>query len=180
MTSAHDKATSGGTLFSTPVRARPLRFGRIIAIALASFREVLRERTLYVLVFFALLLIGMALLLGELSVGQERRIVLNVGLGAIRIFGTVMAIVLGVRLVEREIERRTIYVLLVKPVRRWEVLVGKFIGGALVLLLNVTLMMGGLVLTLTAVTQAWVETLPLLLPVVFLFGSNSSWRRPSL
>jgi len=116
-----------------------------------------------------LLLIGTALLLGELSVGQERRIVLDVGLGAIRVLGIAMAIVLGVRLLERELERRTIYVLLTKPVRRWEVLVGKLIGGAFLLLVGVAMMTAGLVFTLAAVGRAWDEELPLLLPVVFLF-----------
>jgi len=146
---------------------------RIAAVALASSRELLRERILYVLAGFALLLIGTALLLGELSVGQERRIVLDVGLGAIRVLGIAMAIVLGVRLLEREIERRTIYVLLTKPVRRWEVLIGKLIGGALLLLASMAVMTGGLLLTLAAAGRSGMGELPLLLPVVFLFWLQS-------
>jgi len=142
---------------------------RILAIARASAREIIRERVLYALLFLVLLLIGVALLLGELSVGQERRIVLNLGLGAIRALGIVMAILSGVRLLEKEFERRTIYVLLAKPVRRWEVIVGKFLGSALVLLVSLILMVAGLMLALASVTQAWMGDLRLMLPVVVLF-----------
>lgn len=170
MTAAHERvsAASEVMIVSSLTWARFSGVRRITAVALASSRELLRERILYILTGFALLLIGTALLLGELSVGQERRIVLDVGLGAIRVLGIAMAIVLGVRLLEREIERRTIYVLLTKPVRRWEVLLGKLLGGALLLFASVVVMTGGLTLTLTAMGRPWKEELPLLIPVVFL------------
>jgi len=142
---------------------------RVFAIARASACEIIRERILYVLLLFVLSVIGAALLLGELSVGQERRIVLNLGLGAIRALGSVMAVLIGVRLLEREFERRTIYVLLAKPVRRWEVILGKFCGGAFVLLVSLVLMTTGLMLALALTTRVWAEELRLVLPVVFLF-----------
>ncbi len=175
MTAARESASvaSDAMPASSPMWAHFSGVRRIAAVALASSRELLRERILYVLVGFALLLIGTALLLGELSVGQERRIVLDVGLGAIRVLGIAMAIVLGVRLLEREIERRAIYILLTKPVRRWEVLLGKLIGGALLLFASVAAMTGGLLLTLAAAGRPWREELPLLLPVVFLFWLQS-------
>ncbi len=141
---------------------------RVLAVALVSFREAIREKVLYALVAFAMLLIGTALLLGEISVGQERRIALDVGLGAIRLMGTLMAVVLGVRLLEREVERRTISLLLAKPIRREEVVLGKFLGGALLLLSGVILMAGGLLLVLMRVTPTWAAELPRLLPALFL------------
>lgn len=172
MSAAGERASGASDLIPAPVLigGRFLWAKRVVAVAWASSRELLRERLLYVLVVFALLMIGAALVLGELSVGQERRIVLDVGLGAMRGLGIALAIILGVRLIEREIERRTVYVLLAKPVRRWEVLVGKFLGGAFVLLASMVVMTGGLVLTLAAVGEAVVRELLRLLPAVFLVG----------
>jgi len=164
-----DRGASSVAVSSAPTVIGSSSFGRLIAIAVTAMCELLRERVLRALLLFALLLIVMTLLLGEVSVGQERRIVLDVGLGAIRALGTVMAILMGVRLLEREIEHRTIAVLLTKPVRRWEVIVGKFCGCAVVLLISVGIMTAGLVGILAVVTSAWTTELLLLLPVVFLF-----------
>ncbi len=166
MIAAHRRTSVASPSAPAGMGASP--FGRLIAIAFTATCELLRERVLRVLILFALLLIVMTLLLGELSVGQERRIVLDVGLGAMRVLGTVMAILMGGRLLEREIERRTIAVLLTKPVRRWEVIIGKFCGCALVLLVSVGIMTSVLVLILALVAPTWATELPLLLPVVFL------------
>jgi len=112
----------------------------IRAIALNTFREAIRDRVLYLLLVFALLLIGLSRLLSLLTVGSEEKIVKDTGLAAISIFGVLTAVFVGVNLVFKEIERRTVYTLLANPVRRWQFLAGKFVGLGLVLAMNVALM----------------------------------------
>ena len=90
--------------------------GRILTIALGAFRESVRERVLYNLIVFAFLMIGAAILMGSISVGVEQLILVNLGLGAISVFGLLIAIFIGIGLVSKEIERRTIYNILSKPV----------------------------------------------------------------
>src|ERR1051325_1162743 len=100
----------------------------IIAIARNAFREAVRDRVLYNLVLFVLLLIGGAIFLGELSAGQEAKIIIDLGLGAMLLFGVFIAIFVGVGLVYKEIERRTLYAILSKPISRgqflWENILG--------------------------------------------------------
>src|SRR5215472_18578236 len=88
-------------------QASPQR--RIAAIARNTFREAVRDRVLYNLVLFVLLLIAGAIFLGELSGGQERKIIIDLGLSAMLLFGAFISIFVGVGLVYKEIERRTIY-----------------------------------------------------------------------
>lgn len=113
-------------------------------VAVNTFREAVRDRVLYNLVLFALLMIGAAVLVGEISIGIERLVIVNLGLSAISIFGLVMAIFIGVGLVYKEIEKRTLYSLLAKPIRRWEFLVGKYAGLLLTLTVNTAFMTLGL------------------------------------
>ncbi len=113
-------------------------------VAINTFREAVRDRVLYNLVLFALLMIGAAILVGEISIGIERLVIINLGLTAISIFGLVMAIFIGVGLVYKEIEKRTLYSLLAKPIRRWEFLVGKYTGLLLTLAVNTAFMTLGL------------------------------------
>jgi ABC-type transport system involved in multi-copper enzyme maturation permease subunit len=113
-------------------------------VAINTFREAVRDRVLYNLVLFALLMIGAAILVGEISIGIERLVIINLGLTAISIFGLVMAIFIGVGLVYKEIEKRTLYSLLAKPIRRWEFLVGKYAGLLLTLAVNTAFMTLGL------------------------------------
>jgi Cu-processing system permease protein len=77
-------------------------------VAVNTFREAVRDRVLYNLVFFALLMMGAAILVGQISVGIERLLIVNLGLSAISIFGIIMAIFIGVGLVYKEIEKRTL------------------------------------------------------------------------
>src|SRR5438128_1609514 len=93
-------------------------FGRIVTIAGNAFREAVRDRVLYNLVLFVLLLIGAAVFIGELSGGQERKIIVDLGLSAMLLFGVFIAIFVGVGLVYKEIERRTVYAIFAKPVSR--------------------------------------------------------------
>jgi ABC-type transport system involved in multi-copper enzyme maturation permease subunit len=116
---------------------------RIGSIALHTFKESVRDKVLYNLIIFALLLIGAAILFGSISVGVERIILVNLGLSSIALFGLLMAIFIGIGLVWKEIERRTIFVMLSKPVRRAEFIVGKFLGLFLTLTVNTAIMTVG-------------------------------------
>jgi ABC-type transport system involved in multi-copper enzyme maturation permease subunit len=101
---------------------------RIRAIAFSTFREAVRDRVLYNLVVFALLIVGSSLIFGQISIGVERLVLVNLGLTAISLFGIVIAIFIGIGLVSKEIEKKTLYTVLARPVRRWEFIVGKFAG----------------------------------------------------
>ncbi len=123
---------------------------RIGAVAANTFRETVRERVLYNLVFFAILMILSGVLLGQLSIRQDEKIIKDVGFAAMDVFGLLIALFIGVGLVNKEIERRSLYPLLSKPLDRGEFLVGKFVGLSLTLLVNIALMTLGLYLTLLA------------------------------
>ena len=125
------------------------------AIAGNTFREAVRDRVLYNLVLFALLLIGGAIFLGELSGGQETKIIVDLGLSATLVFGVFIAIFVGVGLVYKEIERRTLYAILSKPVGRGQFLAGKYLGLCLTLLVNVLVMGAGVSLALAYVAGGW-------------------------
>ncbi len=122
--------------------------GRILAIAGNAFREAVRDRVLYNLVLFVLLLTAAAIFIGELSGGQERKIIVDLGLSAMLLFGVFIAIFVGIGLVYKEIERRTVYAIFSKPVGRGEFIVGKYLGLCLTLLVNVVLMGAGISLAL--------------------------------
>jgi len=124
------------------------RLNRTLAVAANTFRETVRERVLYNLVFFALLMTLAGLLLGQLSVRQDEKILKDIGLAAIDLFGSVIAIFIGTGLVSKEIERRSLYPLLAKPLSRSEFFLGKFTGLAFTLLVNVSVMLLGLLGTL--------------------------------
>jgi ABC-type transport system involved in multi-copper enzyme maturation permease subunit len=124
------------------------RLRRIAAIGRNAFREAVRDRVLYNLVLFVLLLIAASLFLGDLSDSQEAKIIVDMGLSAMLLFGVFIAIFVGVGLVYKEIERRTVYAIFAKPVGRGELLVGKYLGLCLTLLVNVVIMGAGLSLAL--------------------------------
>lgn len=123
---------------------------RLIAVAANTYRETVRERVLYNLVFFAILMTLSGLFLAELSVRQDDRIIKDIGLASMELFGTFIAIFVGVGLVSKEIERRSLYPLLAKPLTRTEFLLGKFCGLGLTLLVNCAVMTVGLFATLRA------------------------------
>ena len=101
---------------------------RVFSIAYNTFREAVRDRVLYNLVAFALLMTGAAIFVGQISIDIERLVVVNLGLTAVSLFGIVIAIFIGIGLVSKEIEKRTLYTVLSRPVRRWEFIIGKFLG----------------------------------------------------
>jgi len=119
---------------------------RIHAIAANTVREAIRSKVLYVLLFFALLLIGTGVLLSTLSYVERERILQDVGLASIRLFGAAIAIFVGVGLIHKEVDRRTIFTILSKPVSRTEFLLGKFAGLVVTLWLQVAIMGAGFVL----------------------------------
>jgi ABC-type transport system involved in multi-copper enzyme maturation permease subunit len=131
---------------------------RLRAIARNAFLEAVRDRVLYNLVFFVLLLIVGAIFLGELSAAQESKIIIDLGLSAMLLFGAFISIFVGVGLVYKEIERRTIYAIFSKPVGRGEFLVGKYLGLCLTLLVNVLVMGIGLSLALLYVRRGGGDT----------------------
>lgn len=120
----------------------------IIAIARNTFREAVRDRVLYNLVVFVLLITGCAVFLGDLTAGQEDRTVTNIGLSAMLLFGVFIAIFVGVSLVSKEIEKKTLYTVFSKPVGRGEFIVGKYLGLCLTLLVNIAVMGAGVSIAL--------------------------------
>jgi ABC-type transport system involved in multi-copper enzyme maturation permease subunit len=112
----------------------------IVRVAVSVFRESVRDRVLYSLVLFAILLIGVSYLIGQLTAGQDIKIIKDFGLAAISVIGLLIAVFIGVGLVWKEVERRSIYSVLSKPVRRYEFLLGKYFGLALTLVVNVAVM----------------------------------------
>src|SRR5256714_566391 len=127
----------------------------LLAIARNAFREAVRDRVLYNLVLFVLLLTAGAIFLGELSAGQETKIIIDLGLSAMLLFGVFIAIFVGVGLVYKEIERRTLYAILSKPIGRGQFLLGKYLGLCLTLLVNVIIMGAGVSLALVYIRRGW-------------------------
>ncbi len=123
---------------------------RLVAVAANTFRETVRERVLYNLVFFAIAMILSGLLLGQLSIRQDEKVLKDIGLAAMDLFGNLIAIFIGVGLVSKEIERRSLYPLLAKPLSRGEFFLGKFAGLVFTLLVNLAVMTLGLYATLLA------------------------------
>ena len=124
---------------------------RLRSIAANTFRETVRNKILYVILAFALVVIGLTWFLGDLSMGELSRIVADVGLASIHLFGVVIAVFLGITLVSQEMERKTIYIVLSKPVPRWEFVLGKAVGLSATILLTTAVM----AVTLFAVYAAY-------------------------
>lgn len=114
---------------------------RVIArVAVNVFRESVRDKVLYSLVAFAVLLIAASLLIGQLTAGQDIKIIKDLGLAAISLFGVAIAVFIGIGLVWKEVDKKSIYSILSKPVRRSEFVLGKFFGLLLTLCVNVVVM----------------------------------------
>lgn len=113
---------------------------RISTIARNTFREAIRDRILYNLVLFVLLITASAIFLGELTAGQQARTIVNLGLNAMLVFGAFISIFVGVSLVSKEIEKRTVFAIFSKPIGRGEFIAGKYLGLCLTLLVNVLIM----------------------------------------
>jgi ABC-type transport system involved in multi-copper enzyme maturation permease subunit len=137
------------------------------AVALKTFREAVRDRVLYNLVFFALLMMLAAILVGGISIGIEELVIKSLGLSAISVIGLLIAVFIGVGLVYKEMDKRTLYALLAKPVRRWEFLLGKFGGLVLTLAVNTLAMAAGLFAALLYVKHNLERTDAVLLIAIY-------------
>ena len=109
-------------------------------IAVNVFRESVRDKVLYNLVVFAILMMAASYLIGQLTAGQDIKIIKDLGLGAISIFGLFIAVFIGIQLVSKEVERRSIYSMLSKPIYRHQLVIGKYLGLVLTLAVNLTIM----------------------------------------
>ena len=121
-------------------------------IAVSVFKESVRDRVPYNLALFAVLLIASSFLLGQLTAGQDVKIIKDLGLAAIAVFGLFIAIFIGIGLVSKEVERRSIYALLAKPISRPQFIVGKYAGLVLTLAVNVAVMTVALYAVLAVLT----------------------------
>jgi ABC-type transport system involved in multi-copper enzyme maturation permease subunit len=141
---------------------------RISAIALNTFRESVRDRVLYNLILFVLVLVGASVFISQLSIDYESQFTSALGLSVMLVFGALIAIFIGVGLVYKEIDKRTIYSLLSKPVRRYEFIIGKYLGLCVTLLVNSAVMVAGIELALLYVNRGFVPLHVAVLPAAFL------------
>ena len=162
---------------------------RIGLVAWHVFKESIRDRVLYGIAGFALLLVASSILIGQITAGQDLKIIKDLGLATIEIAGALMTIFIGVGLVAREIDRRSIFALLAKPLPRWEFIAGKYLGLCGTLFVNVLIMGVGVSLALlyvkgsSLIGPSWVAIaliyfeLMIVTSVAILFSSFST---PSL
>lgn len=159
--------------------------GKIAAIAMNTFRESIRDRIFYSLLAFAFLMLGFSMIFANLTIGDQIKIIKDFGLGAISLFGVLITIFVGIGLLYKEMEKRTIYVILAKPIARWQFLAGKYIGLTITLAVEVGVMTAGLFALcyyyqhtipwdlLKAIVPIFFELL-VILAVALLFSSFSS------
>jgi ABC-type transport system involved in multi-copper enzyme maturation permease subunit len=143
-----------------------MRATRLIAINV--FRESVRDKVLYNLIFFALLLIGASYLIGQLTAGQDVKIIKDLGLAASSIFGLFIAVFIGIGLVSKEVEKRSIYALLAKPIDRYQLVLGKYAGLVLTLAVNLAIMAAALYVVLGY--MSWMADA----------SAKAAWERPAL
>src|SRR3954470_2726808 len=111
-----------------------------LLVAVHVFRDSIRDKVLYSIVAFAVLLIASSLLMAQLTAGQDVKIIKDLGLSAMSLFGLFIAVFIGIGLVSKEVERRSVYSLLAKPVTRTQLVLGKFAGLTLTLAINLAIM----------------------------------------
>ncbi len=139
---------------------------KILIIALNTFREAVRNKVLYTLLFFSVVFSAFSISLSTLVLGEYTHMLTNAGLAIIEIFGTLIAIFVGINLVYKELQLRTIYTIITRPIRRYQFILGKYLGLMATLFVQVLLM--------TAIFFAILllfdgqERIPLLLPAIWL------------
>jgi len=139
-------------------RYRPFAFSRIYAITINTVTELTRLKVFYVLLIFGLVLIGSSIFMAQFSFQQEFQILKDVSLGAISLFTSLLAIVATARLLPQDIEDRTLYTILAKPVPRFEYVLGKITGVLLLLAISTVVMGGAFLLVLYTREQAVLHT----------------------
>lgn len=112
----------------------------IFAIATNTFKEAVRNRILYVILFFSLIMIGASGVVSDLTIAERGRIIKDLGFMAINLFGIAIAVLVGVSLVFNELDKRTIYTIVSKPISRWQFLLGKYFGLLMTIYVNVLIM----------------------------------------
>jgi ABC-type transport system involved in multi-copper enzyme maturation permease subunit len=142
--------------------------GRTLVVAANVFREVIRDRVLYIIGFFAFVLIAATVLIPEIAAGNEDKIIIDIGLAAMNLFGLVVTVFVGTALINKEIEKRTVYVLIAKPVSRAEFIVGKHAGLSAVLAVLLAAMTA-IFLAILSVKQVPYPIDSILLTVLFQF-----------
>jgi len=140
---------------------------RIYAIALNTYREAVRDRILFGVILLAAGLLALTLALAELSLDQQMRVVTDLGLASISLFSVVVAIFLGSSLLYKEIERKTLYVILPKPIARYEFLLGKYFGIVMTCAVFIAIM-GALQLLVTAIQAGASTVLVVTVPAALL------------
>jgi len=128
---------------------------KVSYIALNTFKEAVRDKVLYTILAFAMLMIASSSILATLSVGGEVKLIEDLGLASISLFGTIMAIFIGIGLVSKEIEKRTVYTIISKPIHRYQFILGKFLGLVITLAVNVGVMALGLLVLSAIGRQLW-------------------------
>ena len=132
-------------------------------IALSAFRESVRDKVFYNLVLFSVVIVASSFLIGQLTAGQDVKIIKDLGLAATSMFGLFLSVFIGIGLVSKEVERRSIYSLLAKPITRTQLVLGKYCGLTLTLAVNMIVMSAALYAALAylawgvpaAVRAAW-------------------------
>jgi ABC-type transport system involved in multi-copper enzyme maturation permease subunit len=120
---------------------------RVWALALNTFREAVRNKVLYLLLMFALALLGTTYFFSQGALHEQLRVIRDVGLIGIEVVGALIAIFIGVNLVYKELDRKTVFALIPKPIHRWEFVLGKYVG----MLITLAVLVGIMALTLFAV-----------------------------
>jgi ABC-type transport system involved in multi-copper enzyme maturation permease subunit len=123
---------------------------KILALALNTAREAVRNRLLYSIVFFAVIMVGISAVFGSASIGDQMKFIKDFSLMSISLFGVIIAVVLGVNLLHQELTRKTILNTLSKPVARWQFILGKFFGLLITLTIIVSAMCAALTLFLAS------------------------------
>lgn len=139
----------------------------MLNIALNTFKEIVRNKFLYLILFFAFVFIAFSLLLGKLTIGDDDKVIVDFGLAMIEIFGLIGVLFVGSQLLFKEIEGKTIFLILSKPIKRYEFILGKFFGFSftimLILLLQAILFLAVLMIKDIAITHL------ILISLVFTF-----------
>lgn len=127
----------------------------ILVIALNTFRENLRDKVLYNLLFFCILLIAASVLLAHLTIAEQNKIMTDMGLAVINLVGVLLGVFVGIGLVSKELDRRTIHTIMARPLSRSQFILGKYGGLTLTLLINLSIMLAGFLAAL------WLNSVPI-------------------
>lgn len=158
---------------------------KLLVIAVNTYKEAIRDKVFYSLLIFAVIMLCFSMVLGNLTIGQPQKIIKDFGLATISIFGTLVAIYVGIGSIYKEVDKRTIYVVLAKPVTRGQFLFGKYLGVSMMVTINIIVMslaLFGLLIFVygetpwrlfLAIVPIWFE-IHLVLAVALLFSAFST------